>query len=112
MKRIALGTLCVCLTWVCHAQGVTTWVEQLAALRTLEQTIQQGYTTVKNGLTRIGDVRYDEYQLHTEYYDGLATVNPGIQTDPKIVELMTLLGQMVNRLQTSLSYWQTQKPID
>lgn len=112
MKRVMLGTLCVCTGWGCHAQGVSTRVEQLAALKTLEQTIQQGYTTVTDGLTRIGDIRSDEYQLHSAYYGSLASVNPAIGADPNTGKLVTALNELVQRLQTSLSYWQSQQPID
>ena len=113
MKHLLLaGTLCVCRPWVGHAQGVATWIEQLAALRTLEETVQQGYTTVKNGLTHIGDIRYDEYELHSRYYGSLTTVNPVIQSDPKIVELRTSLTRLVQGLQKELAFWQTQHPID
>lgn len=113
MTRILLaGMLCVCRPWVSHAQGVATWIEQLAALRTLEQTVQQGYATVKTGLTNIGDIRYEEYQLHSEYYGSLATVNPVLLTDPKTGKLVKLLGVLVQRLQASQAYWQSQQPID
>jgi len=113
MKQLLLaGALCVCGAGASHAQGVTTWVEQLAALRTLERTVQQGYTVVRNGLGNIGDIRYDEYQLHGAYYGSLATVNPAIQTDPKTEQLINTLNVVVRRLQASLAYWQNQQPID
>jgi hypothetical protein len=113
MKRFLLvGTLFVCRPWVGHAQGVATWIEQLAALRTLEQTVQQGYTTVKNGLTHIGDIRYDEYELHSQYYGSLATVNPTIRADPKTEGLAALLNRLVQSLQKELAYWQMQQPSD
>ena|SRR6185312_4212715 len=113
MTRILLaGMLCVCRPCGSHAQGVTAWIEQLAALRTLEQTVQQGYSTVKSGLTNIGNIRYDEYQLHSQYYSSLATVNPVLLTDPKTEELVKLLSVLVQRLQASQAYWQSQQPID
>jgi hypothetical protein len=113
MKRLLLaGALFACRPWGGHAQGVATWVEQLAALRTLEQTIQQGYTTVKNGLTQIGDIRYDEYQLHSQYYGSLATVNPAISSDAKTERLVATLNELVQRLRMELAYWQAQQPID
>jgi hypothetical protein len=113
MTRFLLaGALFVCRPFAGHSQGVTTWVEELAALRTLEQTVTQGYNIIKNELGNIGDIRYDEYQLHSAYYGSLATVNPALQTDPKTVALTELLSQLVQRLQTSLAYWQSQQPID
>jgi hypothetical protein len=90
---------------------VSTWIAQLAALRTLEQTVQQGYATVKDGLDHIGDVRYTEYQLHSQYYGSLSTVNPAVETDAKTAELVELLSQLVRRLQASLAYWQKQHPV-
>ena len=113
MKRILLASaFCGCGVWGCHAQGTATWVEQLAALWTLEKTVQQGYTTVKDGLTHIGEIRSDEYQLHSQYYGSLAIVNPAIQTDPKTVELVMRLNQLVLNLQRELAYWQNQQPIN
>ena len=113
MKRLLLaGALCGRGAWGCHAQGVATWVEQLAALWTLEKTVQQGYTTVKDGLTHIGDIRYDEYQLHSQYYGSLSTVNPAISSDPKTEELVAVLSELVQKLRAELAYWQTQQPID
>lgn len=113
MTRFLLaGALLVCRPLAGHSQGVTTWVEDLAALRTLEHTVAQGYNTIKNGLGNIGDIRYDEYQLHIAYYGSLEMVNPALQSDPKTVALKDLLSQLVQRLQTSLAYWQSQQPID
>ena len=85
-----------------RAQGVATWVEQLAALRTLEQTVQQGYQTVKNGLDHIGVLRYEEYQLHSAYYGSLETVNPVFMTDPVVIELRENLKKLTLCLEYSL----------
>ena len=91
MKRI-LFSCALCAGWgfTAHCQGLSTWIAELAALRTLEQTIQQGYTTVTHGLGSIGDIRADEYQLHQAYYGGLETVNPAVADDPKTAELTRL----------------------
>jgi len=114
MKRILItGAICAGWGLSVHAQqGLSTWLEELAALRTLEQTIKQGYTTVTNGLEDIGDLRMDEYRLHQAYYGALETVSPAVIDDPRTLELAALLQQLVQRLNITLDYWRGQTPID
>ena len=113
MKRFLFsGALCAGCGLACHAQGLSTWIEQLTALQALEQTVKQGYATVTHGLQNIGDIRTDEYQLHQVYYGSLETVNPAVADDPKTVELTKLLQQLVQRLNAELDYWHNQTPID
>ena len=113
MKRILISAA-LCAGWglACPAQGLSTWIEQLAALQALEQTVKQGYTTVTHGLQTIGDIRSDEYQLHQGYYGSLETVSPAVADDPKTLELTKLLEQLVQRLNAELDYWRAQTPID
>jgi hypothetical protein len=112
MKRILiLGALLGGWAVVGHAQGLGVWIEQLAALRSLEQTTQTCYQTVKNGLQTIGGIQGDEYQLHSTFYASLATVNPAVANDPKTAELRSLLNGMIQQLNLELSFWRKQEPI-
>lgn len=113
MKRLLIsGALCAGWALNAHTQGLSTWIEQLAALQTLEQTVKQGYAAVTNGLQTIGNIRADEYQLHQAYYGSLATVNPAVVDDPRTLELTNLLQQLVERLNAELNYWRSRPPID
>ena len=94
-----------------HAQGLGVWIEQLAALRTLEQTVQTGYRTATKGLQTIGDIQGDEHQLHSTYYASLGTVNPAVANDPKTAELRSLLNGLIQQLNAQLSYWRKQETI-
>ena len=112
MKRI-LFLAALCGGWALHghAQGLGTWIDQLAALRTLEQTVQSGNRSVTSGLGTIGDIQSDEYQLHSAYYGSLATVNPAVADDPKMGELRSLLTELFQALNARLDYWRKQEPI-
>jgi hypothetical protein len=114
MKRIFIsGALCASWGLAAHAQqGLTTWLEELAALRALERTVHQGYTIATNGLQNIGDLRTDEYRLHQGYYNGMEAVGPAVTDDPKTVELGKLLETFARRLTTELNYWRAMTPID
>ncbi len=114
MNRIIITAAC-CAGWglAAHAQqGMSTWLQELAALRTLEQTVSQGYGTASNGLRNIGDLRADEYRLHQVYYGRLETVSPAVLSDPKTTQLENLLDMLTQRLTTELNYWRQQTPID
>lgn len=114
MKRLIIsGALCAGWGLTAHAQqGLRTWIEELAALRALEQTVKTEYTTVATGLQSIGNLRADEYRLHQVYYGSLETVSAAVGDDPKIGELGGLLQQLKQRLNTELNYWRNQTPSD
>ena len=114
MKQLLItGALCAGWGLAAHAQqGLSTWLEELTALRTLEQTVSQGYKIATSGIRNIGDLRSDEYQLHQAYYGGLQTVSPAVADNPKIIELENLLETLEQRLTSELKYWRNQTPID
>ena len=114
MKRLLItGALCAGWGLVTHAQqGLSTWLEELAALRTLEQTVGQGYKIATGGIRNIGDLRSDEYQLHRAYYGGLETVSTAVADNPETVKLEELLETLEQRLTSELKYWRNQTPID
>lgn len=93
------------------AQDVTTWLEQLAALNTLQHTVEQGYQSVTTGLQTIGDIKNDEYQLHEAYYGSQATVSPVVINDPDATALRNRLNELIQRLQTELAWWRKQQSI-
>ena len=113
MTRL-LFSCALCAGWAltAQAQGLSTWIQELAALRTLEQTVRQGYTTITTGLGSIGNIRMDEYQLHQDYYGSLEMVSPAVSGNSKTEELTALLQQLVRRLNAELIYWRAQTPID
>ena len=100
--------LCGGLALEGHAQPIRTWIEQLVALRTLENTVQQGYRIAGDGLQTIGVIRADEYRLHADYFGSLDNVKPVVADDPRIQVLRSRLAALIARLQASLEYWQRQ----
>jgi hypothetical protein len=114
MKQILItGALCAVWGLAAHAQqGLSTWLEQLVALRSLEQTVSQGYKIATGGIRSIGDLRSEEYQLHQAYYGGLETVSTAVADDPETVKLEDLLETLEQRLTSELKYWRNQTPID
>ena len=113
MKRaIIIGALCCGFAARSHAQALSTYAAELAALQGLEKTTDQGYEDETSGLGQIGDIRQGEFTLHSGYYTGLRTVNPQLIADPKLVELRNQLTRLVARLQNELDYWSNQPTIN
>ncbi|GGB23877.1 hypothetical protein [Puia dinghuensis] len=109
MNRLLLiSALCGGLALPGHAQSIRTWIEELAALQTLEHTIQQGYQTVSSGLQTIDAIRRGEYGLHSTYFSSLDRVKPVVTGDPRVQALRSRLTALIAQLQAALDYWKRQ----
>jgi hypothetical protein len=107
-RVILICALCGGLAIRVPAQPLSAWIEQLAALRTLQNTLRQGYATVSGGLQTIGDVRGQEYQLHQGYFTSLEGVKPVVLDDPRTENLRARLVTLMSQLQAALDDWQRQ----
>ncbi|NGY37274.1 hypothetical protein FQU23_007065 [Flavobacterium sp. XN-5] len=65
-------------------------LQQIAALKIYTDYAQKGYSVVKKGLTTIGDFKRGEFNLHSDYFNSLKTVNPKIKTYAKVGEIIAL----------------------
>jgi hypothetical protein len=65
-------------------------LQQIAALKVYTDYAQKGYSVAKKGLTTIGDFKRGEFNLHSDYFNSLKTVNPKIKTYAKVGEIITL----------------------
>ena len=63
--------------------------QQIAALRVYIEEGQKGYDIAREGLTRIGDFINGEFNLHTECFRLLKSVNPEILRCGKVPEIMS-----------------------
>jgi len=109
MKRILI--FCALLGaggLACHAQTLEVMAEQLAALRTLQQSTTQGYRIMTTGVQNIGQITDGEYQLHQTYFGSLAVVSPAVTDDPRLIALQHLQAQLVQEINTVLAYWRQQ----
>ena len=94
-----------------HAQTIPVLLQQLAALQDLLHTSEKGYQLVGDGLQHIGDITRKEFQLHTDFFDSLLTINPALNADPKLTGLRTLQTTLIQQLDSALNYWRRQRSI-
>ncbi|WP_367753759.1 hypothetical protein [Flavobacterium sp. WC2430] len=65
-------------------------LQQIAALKVYTDYAQKGYSVAKKGLTTIGDFKRGEFNLHSDYFNSLKTVNPKIKTYAKVGEIIAV----------------------
>lgn len=108
IRVLLVCALCGGFCMTTPAQSIDAWIEQLAALKTLSNTIRQGYATMTGGLQHIGNFRAGEYQLHDGYFSSLDTVKTAVLDDPRVAALQRRLRELIGQLQSALGYWQRQ----
>lgn len=65
-------------------------LQQIAALQVYIDYAQKGYSAVKKGLNTIGDFKRGEFNLHSDYFNSLTTVNPKIKKYERVAEIIVL----------------------
>jgi hypothetical protein len=70
-------------------------LQQIAALQLYIGYAQKGYQIAKEGLTTIGSFTRWEFNLHTDYFNSLKSVNPEIKHYAKVAEIIALQVKIV-----------------
>lgn len=70
-------------------------IQQVAALQVYIGYAQKGYSIAKEGLNIIGDIKRGEFNLHTDYFNSLKSVNPKIKQYAKVADIMAMQGTII-----------------
>jgi hypothetical protein len=70
-------------------------LQQIVALQVYIGYAQKGYKIAKEGLTTIGGFTKGEFNLHTDYFNSLKSVNPVIKRYTKVAEIIALQVKIV-----------------
>ena len=106
MKKLFVTTLLTILSMGAKAQilggffsqGSTQkkyLLQQIAALQVYIGYAQKGYSIAKQGLNTISSIKHGEFNLHTNYYSSLKTVNPSIKDYAKVAAIIALQVRIV-----------------
>ena len=106
MKKILLFLLLVSAAGGLQAQTFAEWfqqkktqkkylLQQIAALQVYIGYAQKGYNIAKEGLTTIGGLTRGEFNLHTDYFNSLKSVNPEIKRYAKVADIIALQIKIV-----------------
>jgi hypothetical protein len=106
MKKMLLFLLLVSAAGGLQAQTFAEWfqqkktqkkylLQQIAALQVYIGYAQKGYNIAKEGLTTIGGFTRGEFNLHTDYFNSLKSVNPEIKRYAKVADIIALQIKIV-----------------
>lgn len=70
-------------------------IQQIAALQVYIGYAKKGYNIAKEGLTAIGGFTRGEFNLHTDYFNSLKSVNPEVKRYVKVAEIIALQIKIV-----------------
>ncbi|RKD15296.1 hypothetical protein BCY91_06110 [Pelobium manganitolerans] len=70
-------------------------LQQIAALQVYIGYAKKGYNIAKEGLTTIGGFTRGEFNLHTDYFNSLKSVNPEIKRYAKVADIIALQIKIV-----------------
>ena len=71
------------------------FLKQIAALQMYIGYAKKGYSIAKKGLNTIGDFKRGEFNLHTDYFNSLKTVNPKIKKYARVAEIIALQAKII-----------------
>ncbi len=70
-------------------------LQQIAALQVYIGYAKKGYKIAKEGLNTIGKFTKGEFDLHTDYFNSLKTVNPEVKRYAKVADIIALQVKIV-----------------
>lgn len=111
MKKLLLFVVFIIAASSLKAQAFEEWfrqkktqkkylVQQIAALQVYIGYAKKGYSIAQKGLTAIGDFKNGEFNLHTDYFNSLKSVNPNIKNYAKVAHIISYqvkIAQIYNK---------------
>lgn len=69
--------------------------QQIAALKVYAGYLKQGYDIVEKGWSTINDIKHGDFDLHSDYFNSLKTVNGSIASYGKVDSITSLQIQIL-----------------
>lgn len=76
-------------------------LQQIAALQVYIGYAKKGYNIAKEGLATIGGFTRGEFNLHTDYFNSLKSVNPEIKRYARVTDIIALQVKIVQNYNRS-----------
>jgi hypothetical protein len=77
-------------------------LQQIAANKVYIEYLQKGYNVARNGLQTINDIKHGDFNLHSEFFNSLSAVNPGIKNLAKVVDIILFQIQIIKESKSAI----------
>jgi hypothetical protein len=75
-------------------------VQQIAALQVYLGYVKKGYEIAQKGLTMVGEIKKENFNLHLNYFESLEQVNPVLLKSPKAAYILALHKLILNDIES------------
>jgi hypothetical protein len=117
MKKIMMAAFCLAGGMPGRSQTYAEWFDQnatrkqyneqqIAALGTFITVAEKGYSIVESGLSTIKGIKTGEFNLHSNFYASLESINPAIGNMGEIAEIVSLQLATAERINAALSRYE------
>ena len=114
MKKMMIGVIFLVGAMPGRAQTSAEWLdqnatrkqydeEQIAELGTFIKVMEKGYSIVESGLSTIKGIKAGEFNLHSNFYASLESINPAIGNMGEIAEIVALQLATAERVNMALT---------
>jgi hypothetical protein len=111
-KRVLFFFFLMCSCRISYGQTWDEWfrqkktqrkylVEQIVKLQIYIGYVRKGYAIVDQGLHMIGKIKDGDFNLHSDFFNRLASVNPVVRKYPKVAEIMRFQERIVSTCRKS-----------
>jgi hypothetical protein len=115
MKKVLLIIALIMGIQVCYAQTWDEWwrqkktqinylFKQIAALQVYTEYLEKGYKIAKDGTHLINDIKHGDFDLHSDYFSSLKSVNSTIRHSSRVSEIISIQTSIIRGFKKLLSY--------
>jgi hypothetical protein len=84
-------------------------IQKLAGLKTILQDMYKDYEAINKGYTAIRDISEGNFNLHSNFLNGLLLVSPVIRGCPRIIDVVNAEFSIVSEYKAALSRFRADK---
>jgi hypothetical protein len=79
-------------------------LQQIAANEIYVQYLEKGYSIAQNGLQTIHDIKRGDFNLHSDFFNSLKSVNPKIKSWAKVADITSFQLQIVKEAKLAVQH--------
>jgi hypothetical protein len=82
-------------------------IEQIAAFQMYLGYVQKGYLIARKGLTKIGNIKKGDFDLHNDFFSSFKSVNPTIRNYSKVADIISFQVKIIQTYKNAYKYVQS-----
>lgn len=117
MKRMIFSLGLLIISHQLFAQTIDEWfhqkrtqikylLQQIVDNEVYIEYLQKGYKIAESGLNTINDIKHGDFNLHSDFFNSLKTVNPRIKNWVKLADIISFQIQIIKQARSAVQHIQ------